>query len=159
MLYKMFYNYGMSVAVRYAGNKDLAGEIYNDSLLKVFKNIRSYNPEKSFKGWVRKIIIHTAIDLYRKELKHINYNELDDYENIFYQNNTSEKLMADDIIRLIHSLPNIYRIVFNLYELEGYAHDEIATMLEITESTSRSCLSRAKNKLRYLIAEQYEKPK
>jgi RNA polymerase sigma factor (sigma-70 family) len=155
-LYKLYYNYGMSIAVRYSDNREIAGEIYNDSFLKILNNLHKFDREKNFKSWIRQVIIHTAIDQYRKELKHNNHLELSDYENSYFHNNTIEKLLAEDIINMIHSLPHIYRLVFNLYELEGYTHDEIASQLNITDSTSRSCLSRAKSKLRYLIARKYE---
>ena len=155
-LYKKFYNYGMSIAIRYAHNTDTAGEIYNDSFLKVLKNCSRFNGEKSYKAWLRKIIVHTAIDNYRKEIKQENPIDPFDYKDAVSQTYIIEKLVAEDIIRLIHGLPHIYRIVFSLYELEGYSHEEIASKLNLSVSTSRSCLSRAKSKLRHLIAVHHE---
>ncbi len=155
-LYKTFYNYGMSIALRYSHNRYISGEIYNDSFIKVFKNLDKFNSNKNFKGWLRKIIIHTAIDNYRKELKHNNHDELNIHEKDFYYTDVIEKLNTDDIIRLIQSLPHLNRIVFNMYELEGYKHEEIAGILNISQSTSRSCLTRAKSKLRQLIIMSHE---
>ena len=155
-LYKLFYNYGMSIVVRYAHNLDLAGEIYNDGFLKVFNNIKYFNRKKSFKAWLRKILINTAIDCYRKEMKHSNQYEITTDEDCICSDSVVEKLNAEDIIKAIHELPHIYRIVFNLYEIEGYKHEEIAEKLKITKGTSRSCLSRAKSKLRKIIAIAYE---
>jgi len=155
-LYKMFYNYGMSIALRYAHNRDISGEIYNDSLMKIFKNLKKYNTNKNFKSWLRQIIINTAIDNYRKDLKYNSHNELTANEENLYHTDIIDKFNADDIILLIHGLPHLYRIVFNMYELEGYKHKEIASMLNITQSTSRSCLTRAKSRLKHLITMNYE---
>ncbi len=155
-LYKLFYNYGMSIAVRYSHNLDIAGEVYNESFLKVFKRIRIFDPKKSFKSWLRMILINTAIDYYRKEIRHSCHTDITECETIKYSGDVIEKLNAEDIIKILHELPNMNRIVFNLYELEGYKHEEISEMLNITRSTSRSCLSRAKEKLRHIIANNHE---
>ena len=155
-LYKMFYNYGMSIALRYAHDRFISGEIYNDSFMKIFKNLDKYDVSKNFKSWLRQIIIHTAIDTYRKELKHNNQNELAENEEKLYHTDVIDKLNADDIIRLVQSLPHLYRIVFNMYEVEGYRHEEIARTLNIAQSTSRSCLTRAKSKLRQLFMKNHE---
>lgn len=146
----------MSVALRYAHDEERAGEIYNDSFLKIFRNIRQFDPSRSFKTWLRRIIIHTVIDHYRKELKYQNHVQLNGHEEIYSYNDVLEKLSIDEIVDMIQTLPHILRIVFNMYELEGYSHDEIAKKLSIRSSTSRSCLTRAKRKLRNLIAEKNE---
>ena len=156
ILYKTFYQYGMSIAVRYAHHVEYAGDILNDSFLKVFMKIRNFQPDGNFKAWFRKIIIHTAIDHYRKEFK--NTSTDDPYFNAepVCRNVILDDLEAGDLMKLIHGLPHLQRVVFSLYELEGFHHEEISRMLDIGVGTSRSCLSRAKNKLRKLITKIYE---
>ena len=154
-LYKHYYGFAMSIALRYCSSRENAKEVLNDSFLKVFLNIDNYNPDKNFEAWLKRIIVNTAIDRYRKEYK---YNNEIPKENIYadsFEENIINNINAEDIIKIIQKLPESYRIVFNLYELEGYTHDEIAKELDINESTSRSILSRAKKKLRHLISNLY----
>lgn len=145
----------MSIAVRYSADYDHAGEILNDSFLKIFRNIKSFRMNGNFKAWFRKIIIYTAIDHYRSDWRNVPIC-LEEFPHTILQNDIIEKLDAEDIMNLIRQLPDKHRIVFNLYELEGYTHYEIAGILEISEGTSRSCLSRAKAQLRTLIRNHYE---
>lgn len=154
-LYKAYYSYGMSIALRYAHSSDEAKEVLNDSFMKIFKSISKYNPERSFKGWVRRIIINTSIDYYRKNLKFEGALDIVDNEPLDYNIDGIQKLNIDDIISLLRGLPEVYRVTFNLYEIEGYNHDEIADLLNIEVSTSRSNLTRAKQKLRVLFHKHF----
>ncbi len=156
-LYKQFYAYGMSVCLRYAYNRDEAAEIMNDSFLKVFENITKYNQEHSFKSWFRRIIINTAIDNYRKCNKHYNHldEEVIDYEVI--DCNLIDEIDLKGAMELLNELPEQYRITFNLFEIEGYSHEEIADFLGIAEGTSRSNLTRAKKILRQAFSKQYKR--
>jgi RNA polymerase sigma-70 factor (ECF subfamily) len=156
LLYKQYYSYGMSIALRYATNREDSKEILNDSFLKVFKNINFLNTNKSFKPWFRQIIINTAIDKYRTSLKWKNNVEYETINEDSFNSNILDNLMAEDIIKIIQKLDGIYRMVFNLYELEGLSHEEISKELNIKVSTSRSNLTRAKKKLRNLIVSYYE---
>ncbi len=155
MLYKQFYAYGMSISLRYAYNRDEAAEVLNDSFLKVFGNIHKYNQAQSFKAWLRKIIINTAIDYYRKNKKHHELLDVEvtDIELIDYD--IIEQFEIEDLQILLAELPENYRITFNLYEIEGYNHDEIAELLKIVPSTSRSNLTRAKAMLRAAFKKHY----
>lgn len=151
LLYKHFYGFAMGVALRYSYNKEEACEIVNDSYMKVFDKLSSYEPQNSFKGWFRRIIVNTAIDYYRKnnkykavlDIEHAHVKELDP--------SIIDEMSKDDILRLLRSLPDMLRIVFNMYEIEGYSHNEIAEKLSIPSSTSRTYLARAKEKLREKI--------
>ncbi len=148
----------MSVCLRYFKNREDAIEILNDSFLKVFENIKKFDVEKDFKPWFRRIIVNTALDHYRKNKKHLQNVELDEKE---LSNNIDtelyNKLNAEEILELFKSLPDLYRVIFNLYEIEGYNHEEISEMLGIAAGTSRSHLSRAKNILRSLYLEKESK--
>jgi RNA polymerase sigma-70 factor (ECF subfamily) len=141
----------MSIAIRYAASKVEAEEIVNDAFFKLFNNVVLHKTEITFKPWFRRILINTAIDKYRTNKKHSNLVYLDNLQN----NETSDlflyNISAEEIIEILHTISPMYRMVFNLYVIEGYNHDEIAKILDITASTSRSNLSRAKLKLRDLI--------
>jgi RNA polymerase sigma factor (sigma-70 family) len=150
-LFRTYYGYVMGIALRYSGNSENASEITNDSFLKIFSKIESHNSESSFKAWIRKIAVNTSLDYYRREKKHKNQIPLISIDNEPENNHILENINAQEIISLLDQLPVIYRYTFNLYEIEGYSHDEIADQLSITASTSRSNLTRAKKMLRQLI--------
>lgn len=151
MLYKHFYGYAMGIGLRYCANRDDALEVVNDGFIKLFKTINSYDADKSFKAWLRRIIVNTAIDKNRREKKHMWAEDLEMAENIPQGVTVIEQLNARDILNLMDKLPQLHRTVFNLYEVDGYSHDEIAVMLTISPSSSRVYLSRGKEKLRELI--------
>ena len=156
-LYKGYYNYAMSIALRYSDNRDDSVELLNDSFLKVFTKIRQFKPGANFKAWIRKIIINSSIDKFRTSK--FTYDDLDNISEINFldfDENLLDNLNAKDIIKVIQKLPDIYRITFNLYEIEGYSHKEISKMLKINESKSRTNLSRAKKKLRILLKEDFD---
>jgi len=150
LLYEQFYGYAMSICLRYAPGKEEAREILNDGFMKVFTRLNQRDQQGSFKSWLRKIMIHNAIDYYRKNNKHYNHQELD---NIQTNSNTVENdalgnIAYNDLIRMVQQLPPAYRTVFNLHVLDGYTHEEIATQLNITEGTSKSNLFKAREHLR-----------
>ena len=149
-LYKHFYSYAMSVALRYAHSKDEAGEIINDSFMKVFDKIDQHDPRKSLKAWLRRFIVNNAIDYYRKNVKHYALMQIEKVSVEVKDESAIDRLSAQDIMDMMGQLPDPYRVVFNLYEIEGYTHQEIGEMLGIPASTSRTYLSRAKQKLRTL---------
>ena len=145
----------MSVAIRYVDSEGEAISIVNDTFLKVFANIKRYNTDLAFKPWFRKILVNTAINYMKKEEK---YKELVDIEaatNIGTASTVISKLSYHEILEVLQSLSVAYRTVFNLYVIEGYSHKEIAKMLGITESTSKSNLTRARGKLKQLIKLEY----
>lgn len=155
MLYKHFFAYGMSVALRYSYSRDEAVEILNDSFLKVFNNIKKFDESKTFKFWFRRIIINTSVDYYRKNKKLIPVENSDFAGMEIFSENEINSLEVQDLLKLLNSLPEVYRLTFNLYEIEGYKHDEIAEMMNVTASTSRSNLTRAKKMLRKAYFKQY----
>jgi RNA polymerase sigma factor (sigma-70 family) len=148
LLYKRFYGFAMAVGLRYCPQRDDALEVVNDAFIKIFNTINSYDTSRSFKAWVRRIIINTAIDRRRKDMKYLLHTDIEHAEQIGNATTGVERLNVQDIMKLMDNLPAIQRTIFNLYEIDGYSHDEIAGMLTITASSSRVYLSRAKDKLR-----------
>jgi RNA polymerase sigma-70 factor (ECF subfamily) len=153
LLYKQFYGFAMSVALRYSNSRDEACEIVNDSFMKAFDRIKQFQTENSFKGWFRRIIVNTSIDYYRKNSRYTSIMDIEKAESESYSPDIIEQLTFEDILGLIRSLPEILRIVFNLYEIEGYDHNEIGERLGIPASTSRTYLARSKKKLREKVLE------
>jgi RNA polymerase sigma factor (sigma-70 family) len=161
VLYSSFYGYAMAICDRYTNKPEDAVEILNDGFLKIFREIHHYHPAyadvvSSFKGWLRKIMVYTAIDHFRKNQKHQIVTHLD---NIGYQVATVnedglDKISREEIIRAIQELSPGYRTVFNLFVIEGLSHDEIATHLGISTGTSKSNLSKARRQLQKILYKQ-----
>jgi RNA polymerase sigma factor (sigma-70 family) len=155
-LYKNYYGYVMGIALRFSSCRDNALEITNDSFLKIFRNIGSHQIDKEFKAWIRRIVVNSALDYYRREKKHDLEISIDKASDESEDESVLDKLNAEEIIRILNSLPAMYRYTFTLFEIEGFTHDEIAQQLGITASTSRSNLTRAKKMLRQIILTQYQ---
>ncbi|WP_375585158.1 RNA polymerase sigma factor [Cyclobacterium xiamenense] len=150
-LYRHFYGYAMSIALRYSGSREEACEIVNDSFMKAFDNLDQFSLENSFKAWFRRIIINTSVDYYRKNFKHYAAMDIDKASAESYDPDIIDTLSREDILRSLGELPETLRLVFNLYEIEGYKHNEIGEKLGIPASTCRTYLARAKEKLREKI--------
>lgn len=147
-LYRSFYNYTMGLGMRYLNNRDDALEVVNDSFIKVFKAIQFFNNSQPFRAWLRRIIINTAIDHKRKNLKHSNQSDIDEAIHIGKPAEAIDNLSVKDILLLMQGLPEVQKMIFNMHEIDGYSHDEISSILDISVSSSRVYLSRAKEKLR-----------
>ncbi|GAA4092714.1 sigma-70 family RNA polymerase sigma factor [Mucilaginibacter panaciglaebae] len=153
-LYKLFYADMLRVCHNYLPDKELAKEAFNTGFLKVFKSIESFDLEKGeLGGWMRKIMIYTAIDLCRKELKFTTLTLVEQNQegDFVVPASVLEKLYFEDILAKIRTLPYATQMVFNLYEMDGFNHKEIAGQLNISEGTSRWHLAEAKKKLRTLL--------
>jgi len=158
VIYSSFYGYAMSICDRYANKQDDALEILNDGFLKIFRDIHNYKPAyadviSSFKGWLRKIMVYTAIDHFRKYHKHQMVTQLDDvvYQVQSISETAIEKISYEEIIRAVQELTPGYRTVFNLFIIEGLSHDEIARHLGISTGTSKSNLSKARIQLQKIL--------
>ena len=151
MLYKALYDFAMSTCLRYAGNRYEAVEIMNRGFLKVFANLHKYNTDHPFATWVGRIMINTSIDYYRSNLKLSLNDDLDAVGDICHDNVPDQKLNPDDLLGMIQQLPNACRIVFNLFAIERFSHEEIATQLNISIGTSKSNLFKAREKLKIMI--------
>lgn len=161
IIYNSFYGYAMAICDRYTNNVDDAVEILNDGFLKVFREIHHYSPAyadvvSSFKGWLRKIMVYTAIDHFRKYHKQ---RMIMDIDPVIMQvpakgEDAVDKLSYDEIIRGIQDLSPGYRTVLNLFIIDGLSHDEIAAQLGISTGTSKSNLSKARRQLQKILFKQ-----
>jgi len=151
-LYRHFYAYGLSICLRYSASQESAKEILNDAFLKVFLKIEQYDNHFEFKPWLRKILINTAVDHHRKYYAKLKEESapLNDLENSTY-NEALDELEYQDLIQLMQELSPAYRLVFNLYVIEGLNHQEIATKLGVSVGTSKSNLAKARQKIRILL--------
>ncbi len=160
LLYRRFFSFAMSVCIRYTRDQYEAMEIVNDSYMKVLSSIGEFDGSKPFRSWYGRILVNSAIDNYRRNAKHTSHLQISDLQIIEDQEPTiSAELSANEILSLFCRLPDNYRITFNLYEIEGYSHEEIGQMLEISTSTSRANLSRAKKMLRELYKRNFNPEK
>ncbi len=151
LLYKDFYSTMMPLCHRYATNKEDALDIMHEGFIKVFKHINKYQMGTSLNAWIKRIMINTAIDYYRKA-KRRRTEDLDTAYSVKSNDpNAINFLAAEEIIECLQELSPSYRAIFNLYIMEGYPHKEIAAKLNISESTSRSNLVKARTKLRALL--------
>ena len=151
MLYKKYFGYALKVALIYNKDRENALEVVNDSFIKVFNRIGKYDTSFQFKSWLSKIVINTSIDRFRKDKRNF---QLEEQETFLIPDNLPDavtQLTAQDIIMLLNKLPEIHRLVFNLYEIEGYSHDEISSLMKIQGNSSRVYLTRAKKRLRELF--------
>ncbi len=138
LLYRQFYGYAMSIALRYAQNKEEAIEILNDGFLKIFQHISDFDTNRPFKSWLARIMVNTAIDHLRSK-KRISFTEdITQVYDLGMDDTAMDKLSYDELLVLVQSLPPAYRTVFNLYVMEGFQHQEIADQLGISEGTSKS---------------------
>ncbi|GAB3266161.1 RNA polymerase sigma factor [Larkinella harenae] len=153
MFYKHFYGFAMAIALRYHPARQEAGSVVNDSFLKVFARIDRYSFDETFRGWLRRIVVNTALDHYRKLVKHTHAVDTEhaDRQVVRLEDSVISQLTAEDILNLLQHVPDPYRVVFNLYEIEGYSHEEIAGQLNLSVSSSRVYLVRAKEKLARLV--------
>jgi RNA polymerase sigma factor (sigma-70 family) len=143
------------VCLRYAEDSDQAQDILQDGFIKVFKNLDKFRGEGSFEGWIRRIFVNTAIEYIRRKIDIKSISETHEESIETKEVNGLNKLAADDIFKVIQTLPTGYKSVFNMYEIEGYSHKEIAEMLGISEGTSKSQLSRAKQMLKKELILKY----
>lgn len=150
-LYRRFAGKMMGVCLRYAKNRDDAKDILQDGFVRVYINLKSFKGDGSFEGWIKRIMINTAIKHYHKNLKFSNNIDIEAAYDVGFDNNVLGKMAVSELIQLVQTLPDGYRTIFNLYIIEGYQHNEIAEMLGISEGTSKSQLARARNFLIKLI--------
>jgi RNA polymerase sigma-70 factor (ECF subfamily) len=150
LLYDRYSRLLLGVCLRYASDKAEAEDILQESFLKIFFNIQEFTGSGSFIGWLRKVAVNTAITHYHKNLKYRYHVEIEEYESVETGVISFEEdfYTSDELFMVLNELPAGYRMVFNLYAVEGYKHKEIAEMLGIDTNTSKSQYSRAKAVLR-----------
>ena len=154
-LYEQYYSPLMAVCLRYAQSENEAMDILHESFIKIYRHIGRYKPGTSLGAWMRRITVNTAIDYYRRSSR----RRTEDLEQAYHVGTTDPDAVSrcteQEILEAIQQLTPAYRTVFNLYVIEGYSHKEIAQALEVTESTSRSNLVKARMKLREILTEQH----
>ena len=153
LLYRQFYGYAMSICLRYVSTREGAMEVLNDGFLKVFTRLDQYDTAQPFKGWLRRILINTAVDHYRQEVRHYHHEDTGQVEQTVVSESADafSQLAHEDLLSLIQRLSPAYRLVFNLYVMDGFTHEEIAGQLGISVGTSKSNLARARENLRLLL--------
>lgn len=145
MLYRALASKMLGVCMRYVNNTAEAEDILQTGFIKVFTHIASFRGEGSFEGWVRRVMVNTAVEAYRKNRRIVPATDLGEVTDIPQQWEVIDTLECEDLLTIIRALPDGYRMVFNMYAIEGYTHKEIARILHISEGTSKSQLSRARN--------------
>ena len=151
LLYQHYYAYALSICIRYSRNINEAKEVVNAGFMKVFAKIDQYNQDSPFKGWLRKIMINASIDQYRRELKHQQQDPVEFAHSAFTQPQALTDLSHDELIGLVQKLSPGYRAVFNLHVVDGYTHEEIGKILNISAGTSKSNLLKARENLRDML--------
>ncbi len=162
VLFQRFYGKMLNVCKRYATDRDEAKDILQEGFIRVFKCISQYEHKGSLEGWIRRVMVTTAINHCKKykingSVNHLEYDALlngghdETIQESFSLNYAAEKMDAEKLLNMIQGLPSVYKLVFNLNAIEGYSHHEISEMLGITESTSRSNLAKARHKLQQMI--------
>lgn len=154
-LYKRFSRRMYGVCLRYARNTLEADDILQEGFIKVFTFLKDFRQDGSLEGWIRRTIINTAINYYHSKENEWKETTID--KAVTFSSDTEDalsKISAEDLLQLIRQLPEGYRMVFNLYVIEGYNHQEISEMLNISENTSKSQLSRARGALQEKLAQR-----
>nr|WP_288811834.1 RNA polymerase sigma factor [uncultured Sphingobacterium sp.] len=156
-VYKEYYGYLMAIIIRYVKQDVDAEELVNESFVRIFRKLESFNKdiddenlEKSFRAWIGRIAANISIDFLRSKKQLYSVEDMAEGDMYTPSVQLDSRLEVNEILSLLEQLPEIQKTIFNLYEIEGYSHDEIAQMLNIPDSTSRTYLTRAKQKLRKL---------
>jgi RNA polymerase sigma-70 factor (ECF subfamily) len=146
LLYRRHASKLYAVCLQYSGNTEEARDILQDGFIKIFENLGNYKHEGSFEGWMRRITVNTALEKFRGRTNLYRVDDIDQLPEPDAEpdNQDYAGLEAADLLEIIRELPPKYRMVFNLYAIEGYSHKEISEMINISEGTSKSNLSRAR---------------
>jgi len=148
LLYRTLAPKMMAVCMRYATDRDEAQDILQEGFIKMFNNAHKYRGDGNLEGWIRRIMVHTAISRYRKLKPMVLVEDMAENTVATAASRNDNNLEVNDLLKLIQQLPQAYRSVFNMYAVEGYSHQEIGNKLGITELLSRTTLYRARNILK-----------
>jgi RNA polymerase sigma-70 factor (ECF subfamily) len=151
----MFKTKMFGICVRYAGNYEDAQDILQEGFIKVYDKIHQFSFKGAFEGWIRKIMVNTALEKYRLHYRLVSLDEMVQNPETDGSENITSEINTQELLRIIQELSPRYRVVFNLYALEGFSHKEIGDMLGISEGTSKSNLSRARTILQEKVNENY----
>lgn len=152
MLYRKYADAMFTVACNYSENDDEAADILQESFIKVFKHLDKHDSNRSLGGWIRKIVVNTALENYRQKKRNLEILKEYHLEEEYDSDQSFENVEDSEIVRYVNQLPDKAKMVLKLFTLEGYAHQEIAEALNISVGTSKSQLNRAKQLIREMIA-------
>jgi RNA polymerase sigma factor (sigma-70 family) len=147
MLYKTFYSFSMSICLRYAANRYEAAENMNQGFKKVFASLHQHPSHTPFSEWVARIMVYTAIDNYRIIIKKGMFHHAYMAPDIAFVDLPDREVFYENLLFIIQQLPIIYRTVFNLFAIDGYSHEEISKMMDISIGTTKSYLYKAREQL------------
>jgi RNA polymerase sigma-70 factor (ECF subfamily) len=157
LLYERYAPKMLGVCMRYFHSKDEAQDALQEGFIKVFTKIYTFKGKGSFEGWIRRIMVNTSLNLIRNNLKHLYHADVDDAKiQIADLNVAFDQFNVEDILKLIQELPSGYKIVFNMFEIDGFSHKEIADELGVSINTSKSQLLKARRYLRKELEELYK---
>lgn len=160
MLYRKYASAMLGICMRYCKNRDDAEDVLQEGFIKVFTKMENYRHEGSFEGWIKRIMINSAIDHYQARLRHVFHEDVDELDGRTVISEESvhgpdspqtADISKEKLMEMIQSLPDGYRMVFNLYAIEGLSHKEIAENLNISENTSKTQLMKARRNLRQKV--------
>ncbi|MCU0421200.1 MAG: sigma-70 family RNA polymerase sigma factor [Bacteroidia bacterium] len=155
-LYDRFAGKMLGVCMRYAKDRAEAEDMLQEGFIKVFHNIGKFKNDGSFEGWVRRIMVFTAINYFKHRIRKFQEDLDQEGADASYDDEIIDKISAKEIIALVQHLPEGYRMIFNLYAIEGYTHKEISDMLGISVGTSKSQYSRARMSMQQLLAKHFQ---
>ncbi len=154
-LYKLFSKKMYGVCLCYSKDYTQAEDVLQEAFVKIFQNIKQFQNKGSFEGWIRKIVVNTALEKFRKQHLLLDEREVYNYHDNFSYDDIISDITAKDLLQLVQELSPQYRMVFCLYAIDGYSHEEIADQLGISEGTSKSNLSRARKILQDKVNTYY----
>lgn len=158
LMYRRYYGKMMSVCRRYVKQTDDAMSVLNLAFLKVFRSLPTYSYTGSFDGWVHRIVYHSIIDQLRQNMRQMKTEEISgNEENVRVESSGLQNLIAEDLYKMLDHLPDATRMVFNMFAIEGYKHEEIAETLNISEGTSKWHVNQARKILKELLEKTYFK--
>lgn len=156
-LFRLYHKRLLGICLRYSSDKSEAEDILLEGFMNIYLKIDQYKFKGSFEGWMKTIIVHICIDYFRKNKKENHHQNIDDFEDLPSSDySILNEMSAKEIMELIQTLPQGYRIVFNLFAIEGYSHKEIAQKLDVTESTSKSQVRKARIWLMKKLKNNYD---
>ena len=152
-LYDIYSPVLFGICLRYSNSKTDAEDILQEGFIKIFTKINNFSDKGSFEGWMKRIVVNTAISHYHKNKKHNEVYDIDEIKETQVETYKFDDIefTREELFNTIERLPEGYKLIFNLYAIEGYKHKEIAKKLNISENTSKSQYSRAKNKIREML--------
>ncbi len=155
LLYRKYFDTMIRMCIRYTEDREIAMEIVNNGFLRVFMKLNTFSFKGSLEGWIRKLVYHSLSEYYKKHSKYLQFIVLEDRDTSINEHALS-KIYEEDLLKLVDKLPPATKEVFRLFAIEGFTHNEIAKMSNISEGTSKWHLSAARKKLKQLIQQTKE---